>query len=183
MNRAVSTWKKLFFKSNIRKIRKAIIDYLEEEGIKVKLENGLLVVELDEYYYSIDFNLDGEYPQCEIMFKLKHEVYGALEISQKTFIADKVNTDADRHSVVKAFFESLVIETHFYFCNRKMLLSLFHDYFIDLKETVDETTDWLSDAIEENKNQRRPIGFITPASSNKNSNEEQPAAQNESNVK
>lgn len=159
------------------------MDYLEGEGIKVKLENGLLVVELDEYYYSIDFNLDGEYPQCEIMFKLKHEVYGALEISQKTFIADKLNTDADRHSVVKAFSESLVIETHFYFCNRKMLLSLFHDYFIDLKETVDETTDWLADAIEENKNQRRPIGFITPASSNKNSNEEQPAAQNESNVK
>ena len=68
MNRAVSTWKKLFFKSNIRKIRKAIIDYLEEEGIKVKLENGLLVVELDECYYSIDFNLDGEYPQCAVSY-------------------------------------------------------------------------------------------------------------------
>ena len=48
MNRAVSTWKKLFFKSNISKIRKAIMDYLEEEGIKVKLENGSLVVKIAE---------------------------------------------------------------------------------------------------------------------------------------
>ena len=58
MNRAVSTWKKLFFKSNISKIRKAIMDYLEEEGIKVKLENGLLVVELDEYYYCLLYTSD-----------------------------------------------------------------------------------------------------------------------------
>ena len=48
MNRAVSTWKKLFFKSNISRIRKTIMDYLKAEGTKVELENGLMVVELDE---------------------------------------------------------------------------------------------------------------------------------------
>lgn len=177
MNRAVSTWKKLFFKSNISKIRKAIMDYLEEEGIKVKLENGSLVVKIDEYDYKIYFDLDDEYPQCEITLELKHEEYDALELSQKTFIADKMNTNADRLSVVKAFSKSLVIEAHFYFSNKKMLLSLFHDYFIDAAEAVEETTEWLANAIKKNKNQRRPIGFMAPASSNKNSNEEQPAAQ------
>ena len=62
MNRAVSTWKKLFFKSNISRIRKTIMDYLKAEGTKVELENGLMVVELDECYYCIDFDLDDEYP-------------------------------------------------------------------------------------------------------------------------
>ena len=183
MNRAVSTWKKLFFKSNISRIRKTIMDYLKAEGTKVELENGLMVVELDECYYCIDFDLDDEYPKCEIGFRIKNEDYEALELSQKTFIADKVNTDEDRHSVVKAFSEEIIIDTHFYFNSKSMLLSLFHDYFVDMKDTVDETMDWLADAIKENKNHRHPIGFKTPTSSNKKNSEEQPAAQSKSNVK
>ena len=33
------------------------MDYLEGEGIKVKLENGSLVVKIDEYDYKIYFDL------------------------------------------------------------------------------------------------------------------------------
>lgn len=44
MNRAVSTWKKMFFKNNIGKIRKTVMDYLKEEGVKVEMENGLVIV-------------------------------------------------------------------------------------------------------------------------------------------
>ncbi len=183
MVRSVSTWKKLLFKNNIRKIRKTIMDYLKEEGIKAVMENGLMVVGLDECYYSIDFDLDGEYPKCEIVFKIKDEGYAALELSQKTFIADKINTDEERHSVVKAFSETIIVDTHFHFSSKSMLLSLFHDYFVDLKETVDETTGWLADAIKENQNQRRPIGFTVYAASNEKNSEARPAAQSESNVK
>lgn len=183
MNRAVPVWKKLFFNSNISRIRKTIMDYLKEEGIKAEMENGLMIVELDGYYYSIDFDLDGEYPKCEIGFRMKNEDYEALELSQKTFIADKVNTDEERHSVVKAFSEEIVIDTHFYFNSKSMLLFLFHDYFVDLKDMVDETMNWLANAIEETKNQRRPIGFTASVSSNRKNSEVQPAAQSESNVK
>lgn len=59
------------FKSNISRIRKTIMDYLKAEGTKVELENGLMVVELDECYYCIDFDLDDEYPKCEIGFRIK----------------------------------------------------------------------------------------------------------------
>ena len=50
----------MFFKSNINRIRKAVIGYLIEEGFKAEMENGLIVVDLDEWHYIIDFDLENE---------------------------------------------------------------------------------------------------------------------------
>lgn len=176
MNRKVSVWKRMFFKSNIGRIRKAIMDYLQEEGINVSFEDGLLVITLDDYHYSIDFDVDNDYPLCCIIFRLCCPEYKDLELSQKTFIADKINTNENRHSIVKSFTDEIVVDTHFYFNSKSMLLILFHDYFVDLKETVDEMADWLADAIKENKHQRHPIGFMATATSQEKNCEVQPAA-------
>ena len=74
---------------------------------------------------SVDFYLDDEYPYCDIEFSTKDEDYQKLELSQKTLIADNVNTDEYRHSIVKGFNNSLSAETHFYFTNKKCCLYCF----------------------------------------------------------
>lgn len=183
MNRAVSMWKKLFFRNNIGRIRKTVVDYLKGEGLKVQIESGLIFVELDECYYTVDFDLEGEYPKCGIEFRIKSEEYEALELSQKTFVADKVNTDDELHSVVKAFNDEIMVVTHFYFNNKEMLLSLFYEHFTDLKDTVDEMSLHLMNVVEENrqKQQRRPIGFTISTFSKEEKNPKV-AACNEQNM-
>ena len=84
-----------------------------------------------DFLYAIDFigqqyfYLDDEYPYCDIEFSTKDEDYQKLELSQKTLIADNVNTDEYRHSIVKGFNNSLSAETHFYFTNKKCCLYCF----------------------------------------------------------
>ena len=181
MNRAISTWKKMFFKNNIGKIRKTVMDYLKEEGVKVEMENGLVIVGGDECYYTIDFDLEGEYPLCSIVYRVKGEDYESLEISQKTFAANQVNTEEIRHSVVKAFNDEVVVDTYFYFNDKNMLLDLFYDYFTDLKDTAEEVCGYLGSMIRDNKEKRqqRPIGFTINATARDNKKDSKISACNE----
>jgi len=95
------------------------------------------------------------------VFGLKSEDYETLELYQKTFIADKVNTDGEHLSVVRAYKDSIEVDTSFFFNDKDMLLSLFYDYFCDIKNTVDEMYACLATKVEENEEmkKRRPIGF------------------------
>ena len=159
MNKIVTSyWKSLFFRHNIRKIRKALMEYLSGEGIKSQLVDGGIHVALEENVYRIDFDLEGEYPRCIISYQVANEDYQALQLSQKTFIADKVNTDEERLSTVRAFNDSIGIDTYFYFTNRRMLLILFYKHFTDLKTVVEATMEQAIEAIQE-KESKRPIGF------------------------
>lgn len=81
INRNLSVWKRMFFKSNINRIRKAVIGYLIEEGFKAEMENGLIVVDLDEWHYIIDFDLENEYSRCDLEIRIGGEEYEALELS------------------------------------------------------------------------------------------------------
>ena len=168
----VSFWEKLSFKRNISKVRQAVIDYLKGEGVQAEMKDGMVVVLLENYYYSIDFDLEGDYPRCDIFFKMESDEYAALELSCKTYIADRANTDQHRLSTVKAFNDSVIIDTHFYFKGRNMLLSLFYDYFVDLKETVNAVIGLLIDELQEKrekeeKKEKRPIGFVTNSAASK----------------
>lgn len=159
MNKAVlSFWKGLCFRHNIGKIRKTIMNYLADEGVKAEIQDGSVLVTFEDNIYTVDFYLDDEYARCDIEFSTKDEDYQKLELSQKTFIADKVNTDEYRHSVVKSFNNSLSAETHFYFTDKRMLLALFYAYFMDLKFTVDDMIEIAIGQMQEEKN-KRPIGF------------------------
>ena len=107
MNKAVPFLEKMFFKNNVNKIRQTIIGYLKEEGIETELTDGVIIVILDELHYGIHFDLENDYPKCNIVFGLKSEDYETLELYQKTFIADKVNTDGEHLSVVRAYKDSI----------------------------------------------------------------------------
>lgn len=154
----ISFWDKLFFKRNIRKIRKALLNYLSEEGIEYQMVDGDIRMIWKESVYVIHFDMNYEYPLCEISYHVGDDDYQALEVSQKTFIADKVNTDKARLSTVKAFNDEICISTSFYFTSKKMLLVLFFNHFTDLRATVDATMEQAIDAIQEKEN-KRPIGF------------------------
>lgn len=160
MNKIITSfWDKLFFKRNIRKIQKALLNYLSEEGLKYQVVDGDIRMIWEECVYRIHFNMDNEYPQCEIFYSAGDEDYQALELSQKTFIADKVNTDENRFSTVKAFEDEICISTSFYFTTKKMLLVLFFNHLVDLRETIDATMEQAVYAIQEKEN-KRPIGFV-----------------------
>lgn len=172
MNKAITSfWKGLFFRSNVSKIRKTIMKYLADEGIKSEIEDGSILMTLDDCIYSIDFELENDYPRCDITLRVADEDYQALELSQKTFIADKVNTDELHLSTVRAFDDSIMVTTSFYFANKKMLLSLFYDYFVDLKETVNYTMELTVDKIQ-TKEIKRPIGFTVNINSSNEKEQE-----------
>lgn len=52
-------------------------------------------------------------------------------------------------STLKAFGDVLIVDAHFYFANRKMLLSLFYEYFADVKHAVDDMCDLLQNELSE----------------------------------
>ena len=159
MNKAITSfWKRLFFCYDVSRMRKAVVDYLTAEGIQAEVKDGMIQVLFEDYYYNVEFDLDGEYPRCDISFRLKDEMYEKLDLPRKTFIADKVNTDEERLSTLKAFGDVLIVDAHFYFANRKMLLSLFYKYFADVKHAVDDMCDLLQNELRE-KEEKRPIGF------------------------
>lgn len=155
---ATSFRKKIFFRSNINKIRKAVIHYLINEGIEAQIKDGIVQITLREHQYEVEFDLENEYPRCDITFEFESEKYENLKLSQKTFIADKINTQENRHSIAKAFKDSIIVDTHFYFTNKKMLLSLFYEYLIDLDDTVNDMDKLTIKKIKEQEN-RTPIGF------------------------
>ena len=172
MNRTIIPfWKRMSFRHNINKIRQAVVSYLKGEGIQAEVKDGMVQVKFEDFYYTVEFDLEDDYPRCDLTFQVKDEDYAALELSRKTFIADKANTDECRLSTVKAFNGTLVIDAHFYFSDRDMLLSLFYTYFTDLKATVDDVGELFRNEWEESseeKKEKRPIGFVTnPAASKK----------------
>lgn len=161
MNKAITSfWKRLLFRYDVSRMRKAVVDYLTAEGIQAEVKDGMIQVLFEDYYYNVEFDLDGEYPQCDISFRLKDETYEKLDLSRKTFIADKVNTDEERLSTLKAFNDVITVDAHFYFADRKMLLSLFYEHFVDMKHAVDDMCDLLQNELSE-KEEKRPIGFTT----------------------
>ncbi|MBM6782252.1 hypothetical protein [Bacteroides mediterraneensis] len=170
MNKAIlSVWKKFQFKHNIKKIRTTIVSYLTDEGIQNEIVEGNIQFTYEDYKYSVEFRLNEEYPCCYIDFQLADEDYQKLNLSQKTFIADKVNTDEIRHAVVKCFNDQVTVDTHFYFTNKDMLLTLFYTYFTDLKSTVDAMLEITIDKIQENEG-KKPIGFSIPPKDSKAEN-------------
>ncbi|MBD8000624.1 hypothetical protein [Phocaeicola faecium] len=168
MNKAITSfWKRLFFRYDVSRMRKVVVDYLTTEGIQAEVKDGMIQVLFEDYYYNVEFDLEGEYPRCDISFRMKDEMYEKLDLPRKTFIADKVNTDEERLSTLKAFGDVLIVDAHFYFANRKMLLSLFYDYFADVKHAVDDMCDLLQNELS-GKEEKRPIGFTaSPVPSSK----------------
>ena len=153
-------WRGLSFIDNQCKMRTTLMEYLHEEGLKCQLEDGILIFEFNECNFHTQFTLHNGFAECEISYQCGGEDYEALEMQDKTFIADKVNTEMDNHCTVLAFNDNFRVNTSFYFSNKRMLLNLFSQHFEELTESIEMTMDIACDKVEAHKAYKsRRIGF------------------------
>lgn len=160
LRKATSFWKSLFFMGNICKMRKSMMNYLTEEGLKCDLVDGDIVFEFNDCHFCTSFNLSDDYAECTICYRCEDDDYEKLDMNDKTFMADGVNTDMENHATVYAFNDSILVATSFYFTNENMMIDLFSKHFEELTSSIDEAIDIVCAKMEDQKKvQSRRIGF------------------------
>ena len=159
------------FTSNITKLRKAIISYFTSEGIEYKIKDGELLFWFNDNVYTMVFGAGNGYAECAIVYECGADEYVALEQHDKTFIADKVNTDLENHATVYAFNDSFKVVSTFYFTSKSMLIDLFIKHFNELNEAVQLAFDIIGDMVTSADEAEKPkkIGFCVPEQ-NENTN-------------
>ena len=160
------------FTSNIAKLRKAVMDYFASEGIACEIKDGELLFKFNDSIYTLQLGTGDDYAECAIVYECNAEEYVALDITDKTFIADKVNTDLFNHATVYAYNDSIKIDSTFYFTSKSMLIDLFVKHFNELNESVGMALGIIGDKIAESaevEDKPKQIGFCVPEQ-NENSN-------------
>ena len=155
------------FTSNISKLRKVAMDYFASEGIACEIKDGDLFFQFNDSVYTLLFGIGNEYAECEIVYECTAEEYVNLEQHDKTFLADKVNTELENHATVYAFNDSFKVTSTFYFTSKKMLVDLFIKHFNELNESVGMALDIVRDKIAETveiEDKPKQIGFCVQES-------------------
>ena len=159
------------FTSNITKLRKTAIDYFKSEGIKCEVKDGELLFWFKDNVYTLQLCEGDDYAECGIVYECDADEYVSLDITDKTFIADKVNTDLYNHATVYAYGDSFKIDSTFYFTSKKMWTELFIKHFNELNESVQLAFDIIGDMVTSADEAEKPkkIGFCVPEQ-NENTN-------------
>ena len=165
------------FTSNITKLRKVAMDYFASEGIACEIKEGELLFKFNDSIYTLQLGTGDDYAECAIVYECNADEYIALDITDKVFIADKVNTDLYNHATVYAYDDSIKVDSTFYFTSKKMWVELFIKHFNELNESVGMALDIIRDKIAETTEDEKPkqIGFCVPKQ-NENSNSNDVAA-------
>ena len=154
------------FTSNIGKLRKAAMDYFASEGIACEIKDGELLFKFNDSYYTLQLGTGGDYAECVIVYECNAEEYTSLDLADKTFVADKVNTDLYNHATVYAYGDSIKIDSTFYFTSKKMWVELFVKHFNELNESVRMVWEIICDKTtgkaEEEAEKPKKIGFYVP---------------------
>ena len=142
------------------------MEYFESEGIACEIKDGDLFFQFNDSVYTLLFGIGNEYAECGIVYECNAEEYVNLEQHDKTFLADKVNTELENHATVYAFNDSFKVTSTFYFTSKKMLVDLFIKHFNELNESVDMVLDIVRDKIAETAEDEKPkqIGFCVQES-------------------
>lgn len=160
------------FTSNIAKLRKAVMDYFASEGIACEIRDGKLLFWFNDNVYTMVFGVGNEYAECSIVYECDADEYVNFEQHDKTFLADKVNTELENHATVYAFNDTLKVVSTFYFTSKSMLIDLFVKHFNELNESVGMALGIIGDKIAESaevEDKPKQIGFCVPEQ-NENSN-------------
>ncbi|GEM_PF-2123705 len=167
LRKSTSFWRSLFFMDNVSKMRKCLMGYLEEEGIRCELVDGNIIFEFNGNPFTTSFVVNDGFSECFINFYFENDNYEKLNLSDKTYIADKVNADKCNHAIVYAFEGCIQVTTSFYFTSKNMMIDLFSNHFEELTESIDEAVTILCSKMEEQKKvQNRRIGFNTEPDEN-----------------
>lgn len=160
LRRTTSFWRSLFFMGNVCKMRKSLMGFLHEEGLKCKLSDGAILFEFNDCHFAASFSVEQHYGECVICYRCTDEDYERLGIGDKTFIADKVNADMENHVTVLAFDDRIDVVTSFYFTDENMMLDLFAKHFEEMTASIAKTVDIICTKVQEQKNRpSRKIGF------------------------
>ena len=173
LSRVTGFWDSFSFVKNVKKMRKALVEYLTDEGIKCEIKDGCVICEYQGEIYTINFAAGEDYAECGIVYECEADEYVSLDITDKTFIADKVNTDLYNHATVYAYNDSFKIDSTFYFTSKNMWNELFIKHFNELNEAVAMAMDIICEKIadddKDDTEKPRRIGFCVPEQ-NENTN-------------
>lgn len=152
------------FTSNITKLRKVAMDYFASEGIACEIKDGELLFKFNDSIYTLQLGTGDDYAECAIVYECAADEYVSLELTDKTFIADKVNTDLYNHATVYTYGDSIKIDSTFYFTSKKMWVELFIKHFNELNESVQLAFDIIGDMVTSADEAEKPkkIGFCMP---------------------
>ena len=129
-------WNNLSFTNDVRKMRKALMEYFKEEGITYEVKEGALLFEYHEDWFVVNFAAGKEYAECGIVYSLEDDSYASLDVSDKTYIAANTNNEIDSHATVQVYNENIKAFTTFYFTSKKMMMHLFLKHFDELRECI-----------------------------------------------
>ena len=154
------------FTSNITKLRKVAMEYFASEGIACEIKDGELLFKFNDSIYTLQLGTGDDYAECVIVYECAADEYVSLELTDKAFVADKVNIDLYNHATVYAYTESFKIDSTFYFTSKKMWVELFIKHFNELNESVRMTWEIICDKTtckaEEEAEKPKKIGFCVP---------------------
>ena len=160
LRQANGFWNTLTFTGKMCRMRSALTNHLSEEGLKSRIEDGLVLFEFDDNHFCASFCMDEGYPECEITYEVEDEEYESLSLQDKTYISDKVNTDMENHCIVYTFNDSIKVTTSLYLNGKKMMLKLFSKHFQEITESLDLTLHITKSKIKNyNERKSRKIGF------------------------
>ena len=71
-------WNNLTFTGNMCRMRSALTNYLSEEGLKSRIEDGLVLFEFDDNHFCASFCMDEGYPECEITYEVEDGFTGGI---------------------------------------------------------------------------------------------------------
>ena len=158
---------------NVSKLRKTAIDYFKSEGIACEIKDGELLFKFNDSIYTLQLGTGDDYAECAIVYECNADEYLSLDLTDKTFVADKVNTDLYNHATVYAYNDSIKIDSTFYFTSKKMWTELLIKHFNELNEAVAMAMDIICEKIadDDKDDAVKPwqIGFCVPEQ-NENTN-------------
>lgn len=152
-------WKSLFFMGNICKMRKALMEYLHQEGISAGMKDGDVMFEYNDLTFTAEFRLIDGYAECTVEY-YSEEGYRMLDANQKANITNKINSAEENHAIVLSFDEGYCVKTSFYFTSRRMMLDLFCKHFEELNVLMDDMIENIGKCSRSRRRHSRVIGFV-----------------------
>ena len=73
LNNVANFWSSLSFKGNINKMRKCLLNYLKNEGIKCEIKDGWIIFEFNDSIYEVNFLVGSKCAECVIAFEIYDE--------------------------------------------------------------------------------------------------------------
>ena len=123
-------------------------------------EDGIVIFEFNECSFIAEFIVHEGYAECNLSYCCVDDEFEALDMSDKTFIADKTNMVKENHCVAVAYNDVLKLHTSFNFTSKRMMIELLSRHFEELTDSIDTAVDFACEKIGHHKTHKnRKIGF------------------------